>query len=410
MLTKPSYYFRLLLLLFLAYHFFLESNPKQAAPNLKLYELLSLQRQIDTYTPLSQNNLQGTHNSFNSDVYHTLFRYHDRQQHLSLEDQLNYGARFLELDVHWTFSIFTMKQDLLLCHGSDRFNFFPFHWGCSPFDKPLDEGLAEVSGWLKNPLNKNEVLIFYIEDHSDEHYEYLYNLLEKYGIAQAMFESGGCKAIPDTLTKDEIISQGKQIIFWKDGECANFAPLANLAFSDLGNLQRFAEDRTLLGTFEKRYVRGVNPHIERPDIINSFQRGDNIVNLDNFSINDERLSAVLWSWELFDSDIELHQVTDGCAQQQENSFWKIEVCDSELLQAACFNIVQQKWLLTETDVNWQEAENACQKQQGFVFSAPTNYQENQALNSLKKNSSKNIWLNIKKHKEIIIVGDKRQHH
>jgi len=193
-----------------------------------------------------------------------------------------------------------MEKDFLLCHGCSKLQVFPFHWGCSPFDKPLEEGLQEVSAWLKKSENKNDILIFYIEDHSDGRHEYLYNLLYKYGIAQVVFESKGCYSIPDSLTKNDLIEQGKQIIFWKDGDCSEFSPLANLAFKDLGNLSRYAEDRTFLGTFEKRYLRGLNPRIEKQDVLENFSEGANIINLDNFKVNDERLFSILWSWEFID--------------------------------------------------------------------------------------------------------------
>lgn len=401
MSKKISYFFRFLLLIILAHHFFWESSPKQQAPNSELYELLALQRQIDRYSPLSNNHLQGTHNSYNSDAYHTLFRYHDRQQHLSLVEQLNYGARFLELDAHWTFSVWSFAEDLLMCHGSSKYTFLPFHWGCSPFDKPLDEGLAEVATWLNNPLNKNEVLIFYIEDHSEQQHEYLYDLLVKHGLAQAMLESDGCNAIPDSLTKQAVLAQGKQLVFWKDEECSSFAPLAKLAFSDLGNLQRHAEDRTVIGTFEKRYVRGLNPRIEKHDVLESFLAGANIINFDNFLINDERLFALLWSWEF-------ENLQNGCAQQKPNGRWKITSCENELLKAACFNREQDSWLLTEP-VTWQNALSACAKNEGFIFSAPTNYLENQALQQLTKNTQAYSWLNIQKFEQTIIVGDKRSY-
>ena len=404
-LGKVRYFLRFLLLIVLAYHFFWESSPALSVENENLYQLLDMQRQVDRYGNLSDNNLQGTHNSYNSDVYHTLFRYHDRQQHLSIYEQLEYGARFIELDIHWTFSAWEMRQDLLLCHGSDKFNVFPFHWGCSPFDKPLTEALEEVSTWLKDPKNKDELLLFYIEDHSDGRHEYLYNLLAQYEITSSVFASGGCKEIPDTLSKNDLIEKGKQVVFWKDGECSEFSPLASLAFSDLGNLLRHAEDRTTIGTIEKRYVRGINPRIEKQDVITSFKQGANIVNFDNFIVNDERMQAVLWSWDFVDSDINMTQMNNGCVQQKANGRWQIRDCEEPSLKAACFNRELKKWSLTDTSVVWKSANKSCQQQPGFVFSAPTNYLENQTLSAL---SEHNVWLNIQKYEQSIVVGDKRK--
>jgi hypothetical protein len=409
MIKIIHYSFRFLLLIFLGHHFFLEATPIREQPNKHLYLLLSLQRQIDIYTPFSENNLQGTHNSYNTDPYHTLFRYHDRQQHLTIAEQLQHGARFIELDAHWTFSVWSMKQDLLLCHGSSKFNFFPFHWGCSPFDKPLDESLAEVSVWLSQEENKNEVLIFYIEDHTEGQHEYLYELLVKHKIAETMLESGGCNRIPDNLTKNDLLEKGKKIVFWKDEECSSYPALANLAFSDLGNLDRYAEDRTFIGTIEKQYIRGLNSRIENPDVIESFAKGGNIVNLDQFTINDERLFAVLWSFEYQESDVSQIEIKDGCALQKNNSFWKVEDCETKKRQAACYNQELNQWQLSEQELYWQEADSACRKVAGFVFSAPTNYLENMALKKLHSNDEMSVWLNVQKQKQKIVLGDKRQH-
>jgi len=91
-----------------------------------------------------------------------------------------------------------------------------------------------------------------------------------------------------------------------------------LAFSDLGKLLRHAEDRTFIGTLEKRYLRGINPRTEPEDVLNSFEQGANIVNLDEFIINDERLLAVLWSWELPNDDLGEVKIKDGCAIQKSN--------------------------------------------------------------------------------------------
>ena len=183
--------------------------------------------------------MQGTHNSYNSDAYHHLFRYHDRQQRLTIFDQLQSGARFIELDAHWTFSVKGFRQDLLLCHGSSKFNWLPFHWGCSPFDLPLEEALFEVSKWLKE--HPKALIILYIEDHSEGQHQYLYELLEKTGLLEKIYASDGCRDIPDELSKHDVMAVGKQIVFWKDElragsekiRCAKHQGIVNLAFDSI---------------------------------------------------------------------------------------------------------------------------------------------------------------------------------
>lgn len=399
-------------------HFFFEKQYQRPELDSRLYDFLYLQRQIDLYNPLSESHLQGTHNSYNSDAYHHLFNYHDRQQRLSIADQLAAGARFIELDAHWTISFnqwprsWRWEKDLLLCHGSSKFDFFPFHWGCSPFDIPLERVLVEVSEWIQRPENSGEVLIFYIEDHSDGQHEYLHHLLVKHRLAERMFESDGCHKIPDNLSKHDVLQQGKQIIFWKDKNCSDFAPLANLAFADLGNLQRYAEDRTFIGTYSKRLIEGAYPRIEAQDVHAGFLKGANIINFDEFVFNDERLYQFLWSWDL---QVEMDP-EHKCVQQQANSRWIGAQCQSEggsEVAAACFNLKEKRWLLTQPLEHVSKAQAACKKLGEFVFSAPTNFIENtdlhaQLLEQQSEQEAQKIWLNLHKQGNTIIPGDPRR--
>jgi len=107
-------------------------------------QALDLQRGLDVNAPMINNNILGTHNSYNSEVYTACnfsvgCRYLDPQQKYSVKDQLRMGARFIELDVHWTAkmeSLFSYPKRLLLCHGV-----------CSLNDKYATEGFSEVRDW-----------------------------------------------------------------------------------------------------------------------------------------------------------------------------------------------------------------------------------------------------------------------
>src|SRR5690606_37279069 len=83
-----------------------------------------VQRNLDLGEPLGRNNIQKTHNSFNSSAYASLGSYHDPNQQYSLVDQLDMGIRALELDVHYTMTP-SFGKELLLCHGQAN------HVGCS---------------------------------------------------------------------------------------------------------------------------------------------------------------------------------------------------------------------------------------------------------------------------------------
>ncbi|NRA24027.1 MAG: hypothetical protein HRU08_06035, partial [Oleispira sp.] len=84
---------------------------------------LAIQRILDNHSPIIDNNILGTHNTYNSEVYRSCnfsvgCRYADPQQKHSIKDQLRMGARFIEIDVHWTLkqlSIFNYRYRLLMC-------------------------------------------------------------------------------------------------------------------------------------------------------------------------------------------------------------------------------------------------------------------------------------------------------
>lgn len=420
MLNKSRKIFFIFLLsvlgLVLINHFFLEKKTHLTEQNKNLYRLLKLQRQIDVYAPLSTTHLQGTHNSFNSDAYHHLFRYHDRQQRLSLGEQLANGARFLELDTHWTFSAHNFREDLLLCHGYSKLKFLPFHWGCSPFDLPLKSGLQEISAWLQQKENADEVMILYIEDHTDGHHEYLYHLLEETGLKDRIYPSHACAPIPDELTKHDVLAAGKQIILWKDElrlgstkiECGDNKDIADLAYDSLGKLNRHAEDRTFLGSLAKLIQNGKFPRIPAQEVRQHLLEGANIINFDEFMPNDARLYSLLWTWRL---STDLSQ-EDSCALMEDDGFWNLKSCD-EMHQVACLDASYSHWALSKNPVSFAKAEQACEdldSGKGFHFSAPVNLSENVALDGEKRHANiPDVWLNIRYKGDAIEVGDKRSY-
>ncbi len=125
---------------------------------------LQSQRDLDLHEPMSDNNILGSHNTYNSKAYRTALRYLDPQQKHSIYDQLRMGARFIELDAHWTYKIdgFDWGNEILLCHSGIGKSIGDVHVGCSLADRKLTDGLQEVRNWLgENPA---EVIILYIED------------------------------------------------------------------------------------------------------------------------------------------------------------------------------------------------------------------------------------------------------
>jgi len=350
-------------------------------------QTLDLQRGLDNNAPIINNNILGTHNSYNSDVYTACnfsvgCRYLDPQQKYSIKDQLRMGARFVELDVHWTTkmeSLFSYPKRLLLCHGV-----------CSINDKYATEGFNEIKDWLNDSANADEVIILYIEDHSDNHHSDLYNQLNS-AFGSKIYASGGCGDIPDSLTKADVLASGKQVILWKDGGCSGNGSMASTAFTGLGNVGRIWEDGTTLGTIAEFFSGGVDS-ITASEVSEAFATGANIVNLDDMVMDDGRIQAAIWSWNTDEPNDA--GGNEDCATQTSSARWNDVNCGNTYA-FACKDANNNWSVPYSTSGTWSEGASACANLGGsYSFSVPTNSQANQALKTAKEASGYNtVWLN-----------------
>ena len=350
---------------------------------------LAHQRSLDKKSPLIDNNILGSHNTYNSKVYQNVFRYIDPQQKHSIYDQLRIGARFIELDAHWTAQThgnpFNWGPGLLLCHSGIGASMGDLHVGCSLTDRFVADGMAEVSQFLTE--NSEEVIILYIEDHTDGRHQELLNVLND-KLGGKIYASNGCRNIPDQLTKAQVRAAGKQVVLWKDGGCSEHSAMSQLAFTGLGNVDRIWEDQTIIGTLGDFFTNGSVNNITPADIEQVFKNGGNIVNLDNLTYDDGRMAAGIWSWDVNEPNNHNNQ---DCAVQKANGRWDDAGC-AVLNHAACRD-QNGHWAISRSKVTWLLAPAACVTLgTGYSFSAPTNSQDNAALFAAKA-GIKNVWLN-----------------
>lgn len=346
---------------------------------------MDYQRALDNYAPIIDNNILGTHNTYNSEVYTSCnfsvgCRYLDPQQKYSIKDQLRMGARFIELDVHWTTkmeSLFSYPKRLLLCHGF-----------CSINDKYATEGFNEIKDWLADSESQDEVIILYIEDDSEGHHSDLYSQMnERFG--DKIYPSQGCGNIPDTLTKAQVLAAGKQIILWKDGGCSSNSDLANLAFTGLGNVGRIWEDATTLGTIAEFFDGGIDS-LSASEVREAFATGANIVNLDDMVMDDGRIAAAVWSWDV--NEPNNSGGNQDCAVQWENGRWDDNQCEASFAYA-CEDASGNWFVPDNTTGAWSNGVSACANL-GGTFSMPTNSQSNQKLKLAKESVGySHVWLN-----------------
>eukprot|EP00013_Stygamoeba_regulata_P005517 CAMPEP_0177637080 /NCGR_PEP_ID=MMETSP0447-20121125/4782_1 /TAXON_ID=0 /ORGANISM="Stygamoeba regulata, Strain BSH-02190019" /LENGTH=612 /DNA_ID=CAMNT_0019138987 /DNA_START=139 /DNA_END=1974 /DNA_ORIENTATION=+ len=156
---------------------------------------LAFQRALQQDEPLYMNMVLQSHNAFNTradgygaddDLWGKLLTIIKpdleiviANQEFSLTDQLRMGVRSLELDLHW----FNGKIRMCHSHGpSSKIVTDIVHlvglilhrdidWdlrniGCGPWDRPFELAVVELAEWFKLPENKDEVVVFYFEDHS----------------------------------------------------------------------------------------------------------------------------------------------------------------------------------------------------------------------------------------------------
>lgn len=368
--------------------FLAQANSIDTFKNTWVGQSLAKQQQLDIYQPISQNNIPGTHNTYNSEVYRACnfrvgCRYLDPQQKHSIYDQLRMGARFIEIDVHWTRkmeSLFSYPKRLLMCHGV-----------CSLNDKYLTEGLDEIRNWLNSSDSHNQVIILYIEDHMQGHHNDAYQQIQS-RFGQWIYRSNGCQAIPANLTKADIISQGKKVLLWGDGGCSGDISWKQTAFTGLGAIGRIWEDRTTLGTIANVVQGGSTKYISADDVARFFREGANIVNLDDMVTDDGRLAAAVWSWD--NNEPNNWSGDQDCAVQWQNGRWDDDFCHVSYVHA-CKHQQTGEWRLSNLAAAWDQGQAQCQQLgTGFQFDVPTNSKDNQALKAVKDAANhSHIWLN-----------------
>lgn len=377
---------------------------------------LALQREIDVNVPLNKADIIGTHNSYNAKDYQIpLIRYVDPNQIYSLYDQLELGARSVELDAHWTWGHW--GKEILMCHGTSS------HLGCSAFDRPFTMGLQELRSWLNN--NPHEVVLLYIERHVDGHeprltselIKNLGNFIYKPTLLRKPNETPGtCMSIPtETLTKADVLKAGKQVIIVTK-ECADPAAsyeeqnqfkenFNDYVFSGMGHMDkapftfldsthdsdvtpypdcsassifvsdpehttmwRLYDDLTAVSSLEKPKHK-----ITIDDMHTMLRCNINWQAMDMMDVNDDRLRASIWSWAQ-----DYPKAAGGqCAIYKRDTGIENISCETRLTAYACQEKTSHNWKAVFATGKWQDGETFCQSLAGseWHFAMPINGKE-----------------------------------
>src|SRR3954453_6686588 len=321
----------------------------------------------------------GTHNSFNSiaEMGNTLSDT-DANQQLSLLDQLAIDVRSLELDLH----SFAGRQVVCHARGADQ-----AHAGCS-IEREVAPVVAEIGGWLGD--YRGQVLLLYLEDHLDgaaDHDAATAAIRTALGdVIYTPPAGAGCTKLPLSVSRDDLLSAGKQVIIvdtgcgagsawpgiafdWSD-HVENGSAAAFRDFPDCGpdhtravydaTLVRYYEDSTWLSAT----VDGGEPGGLTPAIAAAMARcGVDLFGFDQLLPHDGRLDALVWSW----APDEPRAGGGDCAAQRPDGRWVADACRTPR-PLAC---------RSDADASWTVAMGTCPR--GTRFAVPRTGYENSLL-------------------------------
>lgn len=335
----------------------------------------------------------GTHNSFNSiaqlgpSVSDT-----DSNQQLTLLDQLRMDMRSLEVDVHWFPSARAGGAYApVVCHAGAVSE----HDGCST-EPLLDTVLGSIRPWLD--AHPDQVLLLYIEDHLDSGYD-TGSAMIKQALGSLVYPTGSTSGasveLPATLTRDEVLASGHQVVIVSNSHGGGGAAWRSLAFTwnnhveqtphgfrdypDCGpdftrqtydtRLVRYYEDSTWLSAADSAAQNSAEGEGLTPADVRAMTRcGVDLFGFDQLQPGDGRLDAAVWSWA------QGQPGRGGCATMRGDGRWHSSGCTRQL-PAACSR-ADGTWFVTAGAVREADAASTCAAS-GGVFTAPRTGHQNQ---------------------------------
>ncbi len=385
-----------------------------------LHEGLMLQERLDRERTFGDIQWHATHNSFNSAAY-TDAGYFDFNQVVSISDQFELGVRTIELDAHWYASDAAGGAPApVLCHaqGADIFQI-----GCSKKARPFAAGVQEVADFLAKPGNEQTVLVVGVEDVLEEHVppDGARPVPEGYDQVAATFESilgpdiyhppqdGTCHPLPLDLTKAQVLAAGARVLVTSD--CGVGTAWTNVLFEDKPKKQgndgftpypdcdsafytaedyatlrtRAWEDSTFISSLVDPDVRPIDP----PTLTAMRGCGLNEVALDKLRPDDDRATAMVWSWAAGEPRRDAGAL---CAFSQADGHFATDACESPRRVACRSN---GGWAITADAVAWSDAANACATSfaADASFAVPRTGFENSQLKDAKTAAgTAEVWL------------------
>jgi hypothetical protein len=390
------------------------------------HRALALQRAIDEGAPLGQEQLAHTHNSFNassyelgSQSYYPTLTNQDPNQPYSLTDQLRMDVRALEIDVHWVPSPFgnadTGGKWVTMCHGDgmDPTGTGTYvHVGCT-WDRPLQDGLAEVARWLR--AHPDQFVLLYLENQLNgdpQAHDVATRIIEQQlgGLVYRPPAGQRCAELPLGVSRRQMRAGGRQVLLtgncgpgawgtwvhergpqpqhWDEsGDPTNYGDADCARDRDLRmrgtTFRRWYED----STWVTNMTSGRNQTISAATTARMVQCGVNIVGFDQLTPEDPRLPALVWSW----AANEPRAGAGDCAYQGGDGRFHAGNCNDKR-RFACVDATGG-WHVTAATGKRDKGFNACAKEfKGSRFAVPGNGFRNRLLAEAKGAPGNEVWL------------------
>ena len=356
---------------------------------------LADQYRLGNSLPLRDAPWWGTHNSFNSvaEMGPALSAL-DPNQNVTITKQLDLGARQLEIDVHWVFSLSALLTGFhapVVCHALSGGT------GCT-VEKPLSTVLREIGGWLRAPAHHDQVLLLYVEDDLQNQTGYQTAgqvIATQLGSLVYRPSGSGCHSMPLSLTRDQVRAAGAQVIIVTNS-CGVGSPISwqsqtfnwssqhletqPRSYSDYptcgSDFSRAQYDSTMIRYFEElghlSTLSGAGGFPITPAYAADMQRcGVDLVSLDFLKDGDPRLPALVWSWAPNQPSS-----AGSCTTQGADGRWVASACTGAF-RPACRNAAGG-WFAAAPAVPASAAASACAAESG-TFDVPRTGYDNQLL-------------------------------
>ena len=395
-----------------------------------VHRALSLQRGLDEAAPFWEQLLPHTHNSFNASSYvvptdgsmpsyYATLTNQDPNQIYSITDQLRMDIRAIEIDLHWVPSPYGTAETHgywpTMCHGDGQDAGVTYvHVGCT-YDRPMQDGLAEVRRWLK--ANPDQVVLLYLENQlfpggpvagQEQAHEIAASLI-KGELGSLVYKppadlaAGDCASMPYGDSRADILASGAQVLL-----VGNCGPGAwNKWVFTRGDKWDESGDPTTYGDKQcgddqaareahssfRRYYEA-SPWLEAMTDATSVltpaaaarmtKCGVNLIGVDQLQPFDGRLAAMVWSWA------EGEPAASGdCALQDGKGRFHSAAC-GERHPVACVD-ANLDWHVTDRAGRWRDGQRLCDREfRGSSFGVPPNGYRNAQIADA---SPGHVWLN-----------------